>query len=60
MLNWDSGAQMTTAILSMDTPGNIYFHGTNKEKNLGKKDSAGCIRMDNLSMAFLSTFFDSY
>ena len=59
MLDWDSSAQMTTAILSMNMGKNIYFHGTNKEKNLGRKDSAGCIRMDNISIAFLSTFFET-
>jgi lipoprotein-anchoring transpeptidase ErfK/SrfK len=25
----------------------IYFHGTNKEGNLGKRASHGCIRMKN-------------
>ena len=59
MINWDGSAQMTTAILAMNMGPNIYFHGTNKEQNLGTKDSAGCIRMDNISIAFLSTFFEN-
>ncbi len=59
MIDWDGSAQMTTAILAMNMDQNIYFHGTNKEKNLGTKDSAGCIRMDNISIAFLSTFFEN-
>ena len=60
MLDWEGGhAQMTTAILAMNMEKNIYFHGTNKERNLGIKDSGGCIRMDNVSIAFLSTFFEN-
>lgn len=53
-------AQMTTAILALDTEKNYYFHGTNKEKDLGKQESWWCIRMDNISIAFLSTVFKNY
>lgn len=34
---------------------NIYFHGTNKEKNLGTKSSAGCIRVSNDMILWLTS-----
>lgn len=59
MIDFDeSHAQMTTAILALNTEWDYYFHGTNKEKDLGKQVSWWCIRMDNVSIAFLSTLFE--
>ncbi len=55
MLDWDTGPQMTTAIIPIGISWkNIYFHWTNKEHELWTNKSAGCIRLDNISMAFLS------
>lgn len=54
MLDWDAGPQMTTAIIPITQGKNIYFHWTNKEYELWTNTSAGCIRLDNISMAFLS------
>lgn len=61
MLDWkESHPQMTTAILPLSMPGDTYLHGTNKEAKLGKRDSGGCIRMDNVSIAFLSILLEDY
>jgi len=52
-----SHPQMTTAILALNTKWDYYLHGTNMEQNLWKKDSAWCLRFDNISIAFLSQLY---
>jgi len=59
MIDWTSShAQMTTAVLALNTNSCHYLHGTNKEHNLGTPDSGWCIRFDNVSIAFLSLLYE--
>lgn len=59
-IDWDNEkALMTTAILALQTEWSYYLHGTNKENNLGNNTSHGCVRFDNVSIAFLSKVYEN-
>lgn len=49
---------MTTAILALDgNIGNRYLHGTTAEEKLGKRDSLGCVRHDNITISVFNEIF---